>query len=285
MFRYPTSGKGACSSSETETFTASGCTITGDPSSPNCNWGGVYTLSGSRCTPYCGGGAYGDYTFPCQSYGGSAPYTDKTIFFNRPTKRYVADATVVDAFDITWDANKTFGGGCNATTLGIKKCTLEVGTSAILFRIYWKSNTIWKYQLNLCQEMAEYSTKINAQTNASETWSLGLEATAGSSNITYATGLIPQAEQNISTTEKVTLQHYRPNKLGLEMSMGWDVDPVFTSCDTPQGDFTWTAQSGLLQRTTSASFDIYRSMSVDFSGSWTITGLGSEVNSASVTIS
>jgi hypothetical protein len=267
-FHYPSSGRGACVSTNVQTFTGS-C-----DSATDC-------VSGS---PYLG---Y-DNSYTTQSFVGEPTYYDyKTIGWNDPdTKRYVADATVVTAFDVTWDSNKAFGGGCSTTTLGIKRCTLEVTTGSLLFRIYWQSGYIWKYTFNLCQEMAEYSTNINAQTNASESWSLGIEATAGSSNITYSSGLIAQAEQTISTSEAVTIQHYRPNKVGLQTGMGWEVDPTFANCDDDAGDFNWTAQSDtLLQRTTSASWVGTAYSMSDYSGNWTAVGLGGNVNSATVTFS
>mgnify|MGYP003651292845 CR=1 FL=1 len=275
-FHYPLYGKGACGSTNTETFTGS-C-----DSASDC-------VSGS---PYLG---Y-DNSFTTQDFDGEPSYYElKTIGWNDPdTKRYVADATVVTAFDVTWDSNKAFGGGCSTTTLGIKRCTLEVTSGAggsLLFRIYWQAGYIWKYTFNMHQEMEEFSNAINAQTNASESWSLGIEATAGSSNITSHTsvsgnaGLIAQAEQTISTSEAVTIQHYRPDKLGLQTGMGWEVDPTFLLCDD-YGDYNWTAQSDtLLQRTTSASWVGTAYSMSDYSGNWTAVGLGGNVNSATVTFS
>lgn len=267
---------------------------------PDCNTTNVQTFtdscdSASDCvsgSPYLG---Y-DNSYATQSFVGQPTYYDyKTIGWNDPdTKRYVADATVVTAFDVTWDSNKAFGGGCSTTTLGIKRCTLEVVSGAggaLLFRIYWQSGYIWKYTFNMHQEMEEFSNAINAQTNASESWSLGIEATAGSSNITSHTsvsgnaGLIAQAEQTISTSEAVTIQHYRPDKLGLTTGMGWDIDPSFYGCDDDAGDFNWTAQSDtLLQRTTSASWVGTAYSMSDYSGNWTTT-IGGNVNSATVTFS
>jgi len=272
-FHYPLWGKGACGSTNTETFTGS-CDSTSD------------CVSGS---PYLG---Y-DNSYTTQSFVGEPTYYDyKTIGWNDPdTKRYVADATVVTAFDVTWDSSKAFGGGCSTTTLGIKRVTIEVTSGSLLFRIYWQAGYIWKYTIGMVQEMAELSNAINVQTNASESWSLGIEATAGSSNITSATsisgnaGYIVQAEQTISTSEAVTIQHYRPDKLGLQTGMSWEVDPTFLFCDD-YGDYSWTAQSDtLLQRTTSASWVGTAYSMSDYSGNWTAVGSGGNVNSATVTFS
>ncbi len=284
-FDYPSSGKGACSSTEVQTFTDS-CETNGDGGSPTCSFGSSVWGS-ADCTASCSSGTY-DFGYACQSYSGSASYTNKTVSWNAPTKRTVADATVQTGFNLTWDVDKTFGGACTATSLQIKKATIEVTTASIILRLYLNVsnsvNQIWKYTINMCQEMDEFSTAVNAQTDDTETWSIGIVATDGDSSISYTGGLVAVAETEVSNGQAITLQFYHPEKVGLEMAMAFEVDPAVSGCNT-FGQYTWTAQSNLVQRTTSASWDVYRCPSSDFSGSWSATGLGAKVNSATVTIS
>jgi hypothetical protein len=284
-FEYPASGKGACSSEDSESFTSI-CETNGDGGSPTCNYGSSVWTS-ADCSATCASGTF-DFAYACQTYTGSASYTNKTVAWNAPSKRYVDDVTVRDGFILSWDIDRTFGGACTATSTKIKKATIQVTTTRIILRIYIKlsdvSNQIWKYEIDACQEMDEFSTAVNAQSHDTETWSIGISATDGSSDIGTGASLIPVAETEVSDGTTVSLKFTYPQKVGLETDMRYEVDPSISSCGTT-AEYSWTAQSALVQRTTSASWDVYRCPRADFAGTWTTSNVGSEITSLAVSIS
>tara|TARA_R100000655_G_scaffold71369_2_gene109749 strand:+ start:5746 stop:6768 length:1023 start_codon:yes stop_codon:yes gene_type:complete len=282
-FEYPDSGKSSCSSSEEETFTGS-CETNGDGGSPNCDYASSVWTS-ADCSATCSTGAY-DFSYVCQSYSGSAGYSNKTVSWNAPTKRLVPDVTVRTGFSVSWDSDRTFGGSCNPTTRKIKKATIEVNVSAVILRLYVKvsavSNQIWKYTIGSCDELDDSTTKINAQSHDTESWSLGISATDGDSRL--VADYIPVAETEVSDGSSVQVNFTYPDKIGFQTDMMFEVDPTISSCGTAT-EYRWTAQSGLIQRTTSGSWDLYRCLSGELGGTWSTTGVGSEINSVTVAIS
>jgi hypothetical protein len=266
----------ACDVFETETMTCD-CDMTA-----NC------TPSNYAFTTSCTGSLYAGFDHGCnsQTYSGAAPYTNKQISWNDYSVVSVADATEVDGFYISWDSDLAFGGGCTATTGGIKKATLSCNGLQVVLRFYFKAEYIWQYRLGgyASQTTSELSEHINAQTDENETWSLGIQATAGGINLTN--NLVSFDETIISNGETVLLQHYRPNKCGLTTNFGFEVDPSWQCGE--QADYNWDAESSYVQRTTSATWGVTDSDSKVVCPdvfSWTTSNLALFVNSATVSTS